>query len=67
MELTAENKKHIDALSYEGLLSHWRNAPTGDPWFQGDTGTYWNERMKELRTQPGGNARHVSASKVIGW
>lgn len=64
MELTAENKTHIDGLSYEGLLRHWRNAPAGDPWFQGETGDYWDERMKELRAK---GADHVGSSKRIGW
>ena len=64
MQLTDENKKHIDSLSYESLLSHWRFAPVGDVWFQGETGQYWGERMKELRSSdPGG---HVAASKSIG-
>ena len=36
MDLTAENKAHIDGLSYEGLLSRWRFAPVGDPWFMGE-------------------------------
>ena len=66
MELTEKNKKHIDAMSYEGLLSAWRNAPSGSPWFQGETGEYWGERMAELRAQPGGDSRHVAASKSIG-
>lgn len=45
MELTEQNKAHIDSLSYEKLLSHWRFASVGDPWFQGETGKYWGERM----------------------
>ena len=67
MDLTPENKKHIDLMNYTQLLSHWRFAPAGDPWFQGETGDYWGERMRELRSQPGGNDTHVSASKAIGW
>jgi hypothetical protein len=67
MELTNKNKEYIDSLSYEALLSKWRFAPVGDKWFQGETGKYWGERMFELRTQLGGNDRHVSASKTIGW
>ena len=65
MELTEKNKQHIDKLSYEALLSHWRFAPAGDPWFAGETGKYWGERMAELRK--GNNAQHVVASKKIGW
>jgi hypothetical protein len=64
MELTEQNKKHIDSLSYEGLLSRWRFAPGGDPWFQGETGVYWGDRMEELRKA---GADHVGASKRIGW
>lgn len=66
MELTPENKAHIDGLTYEQLLGQWRFAPVGDPWFRGETGKYWGERMNELRNQPGGNDKHVAASKTIG-
>jgi len=66
MDLTPENKAHIDAMSYSGLLSQWRFAPAGNPWFQGETGEYWDKRMKELRAQPGGQEEHVAASKAIG-
>jgi len=64
MDLTEENKKHIDSLSYEQLLRKWRFAPSGDEWFQGDTGKYWGERMNELKAQ---GVDHVGASKRIGW
>ena len=67
MYLTPENKAHIDAMSYDGLLGKWRFAPPGDPWFQGETGKYWGNRMKELREAEGGNERHVGASKRLGW
>tara|TARA_Y100000310_G_scaffold258763_1_gene267267 strand:- start:516 stop:728 length:213 start_codon:yes stop_codon:yes gene_type:complete len=67
MELTEDNKKHIDSLSHEQLLREWRFAPVGDEWFQGETGEYWGDRMNELRNQEGGNERHVAASKSIGW
>ena len=65
MELTPENKKHIDGLSYEELLRHNRYAPAGDPWFQGGTGLYWLKRMAERRAADPGGA--VAASKRIGW
>jgi hypothetical protein len=64
MTLTPEHKAHIDSLSYEALLRHNRFAPAGDPWFQGETGTYWLKRMAELRDA---GADHVGASKRIGW
>ena len=71
MKLTPENKTHIDSLSYESLLSQWRFAPVGDPWFQDDqseepqTGSYWEERMAELRYQD--HEAAVRASKNLGW
>jgi len=64
MDLTPENKKTIDSMSYEQLLRRWRFAPAGDPWFQGETGDYWAERMKVLRRK---GADHVKTSKRIGW
>jgi len=67
MELTQARKEFIDGLCYKHLLKQWRFAKIGDEWFQGETGIYWGERMSELRAQPGGNERHVQASKDIGW
>ena len=67
MELTPENKAAIDAKSYEELLRGVRYEPLGSEWFQGETGEYWNQRMNELRALPGGDERHVAASKSIGW
>ena len=67
MDLTPENRAHIDSLSYRQLLTHWRFAAVGDPWFQGETGGYWGERMAILRREPGGDDEHVRASKSIGW
>ncbi len=64
MDLTEENKKHIDSLSHYELLSHWRSAPVGDLWFQGETGEYWGKRMAEMR--PKDNAQAVADSKAIG-
>jgi hypothetical protein len=65
MKLTPERKAHIDSLSYEQLLSRWRFAPVGDPWFTDETGDYWRKRMGELREKDPGEA--VAASKRIGW
>lgn len=67
MKLTPEIRNYIDSLSYSRLLARWRFAPAGDPWFQGETGEYWAKRMNALRRQPGGEERHVAASKTIGW
>ena len=66
MDLTEENKKHIDSLSYEQLLSHWRFAPSGDPWFQGETGDYWSSILNKKKEEIGvDEAAHIS--KDIGW
>jgi len=67
VKLTEENKKIIDTKTYKQLLLGWRFIPVGNPWFQGETGKYWAERMSELRNQPEGNSRHVQASKDLGW
>lgn len=64
LDITPERKRYIDSLSYEQLLYQWRYAPVGSPWFQSETGEYWRERMKELRSQ---GADHTEASKSIGW
>ena len=64
MELTDEHKKHIDAMSYEGLLGRWRGAPAGDPWFQGETGQYWEKRMDYMKARDPSGA--VRASKSLG-
>jgi hypothetical protein len=63
MDLTDERKKHIDSLSYEQLLTRWRFAPAGDPWFSGETGSYWSMRMKELAL----TVDDVAISKKVGW
>lgn len=67
MELTEELKKKIDAMSYYDMLERVRYAPAGDELFQGEAGTYLLGRMKKMRSEPGGQERHVQASKAIGW
>jgi len=66
VELTKENKKHIDSLSYEQLLSQWRLAPMGDRWFQGETGNYWSSVMNKKKKEIGQDEA-VSVSKNVGW
>ena len=61
-----EMKAWIDAAGYEQLLSRWRFAPVGSPWFQGEIGDYYQKVMGEKRHAVG-HAAHVSASKSIGW
>lgn len=67
MKLTADVKARIDQLYYDQLLFTWRNAPLGDPMMQGESGQYWSKRMRDLRDAPGGDDRHVDASKKVGW
>lgn len=55
----------IDQQSYETLLRHWRNAPVGDPMFQGDVGEHYASVLAKKRDEtPDGG---VGASKRIGW
>lgn len=62
--MTREEKAKIDGMSYEEVLELWRFSPSGSPLFQGETGTYFAARMKELREA---GADHVGASKRVGW
>ena len=63
--MTPEQKQWIDEADYESLLRLWRNAPTGEPLFQGDTGQYYRRVMAKKRDTDAGAA--VAASKRIGW
>lgn len=65
MELTKENKDHINSLSVYDLLYKNRFAPVGEKWFQGETGKYWLRRMNEVRAEDPG--AYVAASKHMGW
>jgi len=64
--MTPEQKEKIDSMGYESMLSLWRNAPSGHPIFQGDTGEYFAKIIGEKREKVGQQA-HVEASKNIGW
>lgn len=64
--MNEQTKKRIDDMSYESMLSLWRNAPAGHPMFQGKTGEYYSEVMAKKRKVMG-DAAHVAASKAIGW
>lgn len=59
-------KKAIDEMDYQSMLSLWRSAPAGSPWFQGEIGDYYSEIMAKKRKEVG-PAAHVAASKSIGW
>ena len=64
--MTENQKKRINEMDYESMLSLWRNAPSGHPLFQGEVGDYYLKVMTEKRKQIG-NEAHVAASKKIGW
>ena len=59
-------KAWIDKASYESLLSKWRYAASGSPWFQGELGDYYAKRMADKRNAIGDDAA-VRASKSVGW
>ena len=61
-----EMKDWIDNASYEALLTKWRFAKTGDPFFVGEIGEYFSEKMNAKRNVIG-NEEHVRISKKIGW
>ena len=64
MKLTKENKHYIDSLSYEELLRKWRFAPSGNKWFQGETGEYWGNRMHEMKEK---ESNPALISRKVGW
>jgi hypothetical protein len=64
---TQDMKDWIDKATYGQLLSRWRFAPIGSPWFAGEVGDYYAAAMAKRRAEPGGDERHTSASKAIGW
>lgn len=61
-----DTKKQIDDMSYETMLSLWRNSPLGHYMFQGEIGEYYSKIMNKKRNEVG-QAAHVAASKSIGW
>jgi len=65
MKLTPEIKDRIDSMTHYDLLYRWRNAPIGQPLFEGESGEYWGKRMKEKRQE--NPAQAVQDSKDIGW
>ena len=48
-----ERKKWIDGASYSELLSKWRYAPAGDPFFRGEVGGYYQEQMTKKKAEVG--------------
>jgi len=64
MKLTENIKQQIDKMTYSQLLYKHRFSPIGDPLFEGESGEYFAERMKELRID---DENHSKVSKEIGW
>jgi len=61
-----ERKYWIDNASYRELLSRWRFARSGNPFFEGEVGDYYAKVMKCKREEVG-DAEHTRVSKSIGW
>lgn len=59
-------KAWIDLATYEQLLDKFRIAPIGSPWFKGEIGEYYSQKLVEKRKEVG-NVAAVAASKLIGW
>jgi hypothetical protein len=53
-------------MSYTALLSSWRHAPAGSPYFQGEVGDHYKKVMAKKKEEIG-NAAAVAISKEIGW
>ena len=60
-----EMKQWIDNADVESLLSKWRFAKAGSPWFVGEIGEYYSSKLKELREK--NPNEYTRASKNIGW
>lgn len=57
-------KEWIDRATYKELLTKWRFAQAGDPFFVGELGNYYAEKMKQKREEVG-SEEHVKVSKEI--
>jgi hypothetical protein len=67
MNLTTEQMKaKIDNMSYLQMLSRWRFAEVGSPWFVGEVGEYFKQAFFKARKETN-RAELVAASKDVGW
>ena len=69
--MTSEDKTQymldwIDNADYEELLTKWRFAPTGDPFFDGNVGKHFVLVIQAKKAKIG-DAEHTRISKKIGW
>lgn len=56
-----ETKNKIDVMTQLEMATLWRRAPSGHPYFQGETGDYFKKKFDEK----GGFTPEIS--KKIGW
>jgi hypothetical protein len=63
--LTEEEKKRIDEMSYYDMLRKWRLEPSMTGYFSGERGDYFSKVMVEKKAADPDAA--VCASKDIGW
>ena len=59
-------KKEIDEMTFESMMWLWRFSPAGYEMFQGESGKYFAEVMKEKREKIT-DEEYVKISKRIGW
>ena len=64
--MTEEQKKEIDAMSYEALLRRWRFSASIDTIFHGESGKYYADVMAKKKAELT-HDEQVQASKNIGW
>lgn len=66
MKLTESVKKEIDDMSLEEMLERWRFDVCGTPIFEGESGNYFAEVMKQKRNDAP-TKDWWEISKKIGW
>lgn len=66
MTISKQHKEWIDGASYVDLLRKWRFGASGDPIFDGASGSYFATIMIKRKKQIGNDAC-VFASKQVGW
>lgn len=64
--MTDKAKQDIDDMDYTNMLTLWRYASIGHPYFIGEQGEYFNKIMKEKREKIT-DGEHTRISKQIGW
>lgn len=68
LKLDEKTREFINSLPYNQLVQQKEIAPNTDPWFQGEIGAYWEERLKELQpknTKISSNNTDTKSTMVI--